>query len=66
MKFLGINPFSLVMDNSKFIAMARVFNPKVIIISYDWAVKLYSKANKLGYRNIFGILLIMVIPGICI
>ena len=50
MKFLGINPFSLVMDNSKFIAMARVFNTKVIIISYDWAVKLYSKANELGYR----------------
>ena len=45
-----INPFSLVMDNSKFIAMARVFNTNVIIISYDWAVKLYSKANELGYR----------------
>ena len=50
MKFLGINSFSLIMDNSKFIAMARVFNAKVIIRSYDWAVKLYSKANELGYR----------------
>ena len=36
-----INPFSLVMDNSKFIAMARVFNTKVIIISYDWAVAFF-------------------------
>ncbi len=26
------------------------FTIKVIIISYDWAVKLYSKANELGYR----------------
>ena len=50
MKLLGINPFSLAMDSSKFIAIARLFNTKAITIGYDWAVKLYYKAKALGFR----------------
>ena len=50
MKFLGINPFLLSMNSSKFIAIARLFNTKVITISYDWAVQLYKKAKALGFK----------------
>ena len=50
LKLLGINPFTLSMDSSKFIAIAKIFNDKAITISYDWAVKLYSKAKNLGFR----------------
>ena len=50
MRLLGINPFSLAMDSSKFIAIARLFNTKAITIGYDWAVKLYYKAKALGFR----------------
>lgn len=52
MKFLGINPFSLAMNNSKFIAIVRRFNTKDIALNYDWAVKLYNKAQDLGYKVI--------------
>ncbi len=50
MEFLGINPFSIVMDSSKFVAMARKFNTKTVTIGYDWAVKLYYQARKFGYK----------------
>ena len=52
MKFLGINPFSLAMDSSKFIAIARLFNTTAITICYEWAIKLYNTAINLGYKII--------------
>lgn len=50
MKFLGINPFTLSMNSSKFIAIARLYNNKAITLSYNWALKLYSKAKSLGFK----------------
>ena len=50
MEFLGINPFTLAIDGSKFIAIARLFNTKTVTLAYDWAVKLYDIAKRFGYR----------------
>lgn len=50
MKFLGINPFTLTKDTSKFIAIARLFNNKSITLSLDWVKTLYSKAKSLGFK----------------
>ena len=50
MKALGINPFSVAMNSSKFVAIARLFNSKAVIISYQWAVKLYEKAKYFGFK----------------
>ena len=50
MEFLGINPFTLAMDSSKFVAIARIFNTKVITLPYGWATKLYDLAQKFGYK----------------
>lgn len=50
MEFLGINPFTLVTDGSKFIAIARLFNTNTITLPYNWATKLYDLAKKFGYR----------------
>lgn len=49
MSFLGINPFTLALDASKFIAIARLFNTKTVTIGYEWAKHLYYKAIALGY-----------------
>ena len=50
MEFLGINPFTLAMDGSKFIAIARLFNTPLVTLSYNWVVKLYEVVKKFGYR----------------
>lgn len=50
MEFLGINPFTLAMDSSKFIAIARLFNDKTVTLAYNWAIKLYDLAQKFGYK----------------
>ena len=50
MEFLGINPFSLTKNSSKFIALARKFNSKSITIGKEWAKILYNRANSLGFR----------------
>lgn len=50
MKFLGINPFSLAANGSKFIALARLYNSSKITLAYNWAVSLYKKAISLGYK----------------
>lgn len=50
MKFLGVNPFSLAKDSSKFIALARAFNSKSITIGKEWAKTLYNRARSLGFR----------------
>lgn len=49
LKFLGINPFSLATNSSKFVAIARLLNSKAITLSYEWAIKLYNKAKAFGY-----------------
>ena len=49
MNFLGINPFTLPMDSSKFIAIAHLFNSKTITIGFEWAKQLYYKAKALGF-----------------
>jgi hypothetical protein len=50
MSFLGISPFALSSDSSKFIAIARLFNSPSITIGLDWAKSLYSKAKGFGYK----------------
>ena len=50
MEFLGINPFTLAMDGSKFVAIARLFNTSSITLSYNWATKLYDVARKFGFQ----------------
>ena len=50
MEFLGINPFTLAMDASKFVAIARLFNTSSITLSYNWATKLYDVARKFGFQ----------------
>lgn len=50
MEFLGINPFTLAMDGSKFIAIAKLFNTNTITLPYSWATKLYELARRFGYR----------------
>lgn len=50
MEFLGINPFTLAMDASKFIAIARLFNTTSVTLSYNWVVKLYDIVKRFGYR----------------
>ena len=50
MEFLGINPFTLAMDGSKFIAIARLFNTNTVTLAYNWVTKLYDLARKFGYR----------------
>ena len=50
MKFLGVNPFSLAKDSSKFIAIAKAFNSKSVTIGKEWAKTLYNRAKSLGYR----------------
>ena len=50
MEFLGINPFNLAMDGSKFIAIARLFNTPLVTLSYNWVVKLYEVVKRFGYR----------------
>lgn len=50
MDFLGINPFTLAMNGSKFIATARLFNTPLVTLSYNWVVKLYEVAKRFGYR----------------
>ena len=50
LKFLGINPFTLSMNQSKFIAIARLANNRSITLSYNWAVSLYKKARSLGLK----------------
>ena len=49
MNFLGINPFSISMNSSKFIALARLYNSTLVTLSYKWAVSLYKIAKSLGY-----------------
>ena len=55
MEFLGINPFTLAMDGSKFIAFARLFNTPLVTLSYNWVVKLYELAKKFGYKIILDV-----------
>ncbi len=50
MEFLGINPFTLAMDSSKFIAIARLFNTPSVVLCYKWVVKLYDTVKKFGYK----------------
>ena len=51
LSFLGVNPFDLVNDRSRFIGILKRFNDKsVVITSYEWIVELCQKANQLGYR----------------
>ena len=47
---LGINPFSLAADPSKFIALSRFFNSPSVTIGLEWAKSLYYKAKALGYK----------------
>ena len=48
--FLGINPFSLSLNSSKFVEIARQFNNKSITLSYNWAIEMYNMATRLGFR----------------
>ncbi len=48
--FLGINPFNLSMNSSKFIGIARLYNSKSVTLGYSWAVSLYNKAKSLGFK----------------
>ncbi|MBQ9544388.1 MAG: RHS repeat-associated core domain-containing protein [Clostridia bacterium] len=50
MEFLGINPFTLATDSSKFIALARLLNSKLIILPYSWAIKIYELAKRFGFE----------------
>lgn len=50
MKFLGVNPFSIVKDSSKFIALARLFNNKSVTLGLEWIKTLYSKAKTFGFK----------------
>lgn len=38
------------MNQSKFIAVARLANNRSIVLCYDWAVSLYKKAKSLGLK----------------
>lgn len=49
MKFLGINPFLLPQNGSKFIGLLHKLVQKGMPLSYDWAIQLYKKAVQLGY-----------------
>nr|WP_181987086.1 RHS repeat-associated core domain-containing protein [Ruminococcus bromii] len=49
MNYLGINPFSIAKNSSKFIAIARQLNDKSVKISLKWAKSLYKVARKFGY-----------------
>ena len=53
MNFLGINPFALATNRSKFIEIARRYNSKAVTLSYSWAVQLYNKARAFGYKVTF-------------
>ena len=50
MSFLGINPFNLSMNSSKFIGIARLYNSKSVTLGYNWAISLYNKAKSLGFK----------------
>ena len=50
MKVLGINPFTLTANSSKFIALARGYNNVAITLSKNWAFQLYNKAKELGFK----------------
>ena len=48
-KVLGINPFSLVRDSSKFIGFLRRFNSRSIVWGNAWAKSIYYKLLNSGY-----------------
>ena len=50
LNFLGINPFTLATDSSKFIAIARIFNNKAFTLDLNWVKTLYDMSKRLGYR----------------
>lgn len=49
MKLLGINPFSLAVNPSKFVAISRMLSNKTITMGIEWVRNLYDKATQLGY-----------------
>ena len=49
LQFLGINPFTLYQNGSTFIGVLEKFNASKVMLTYDWAIKLYYKARQLGY-----------------